>query len=647
MDFLYNQKKSWGIRMSRIAVLLPRDFMLEQAKKVIEEEQMEIDILKVIRTADSVYEARKAVDEGADIIVARGIQAAFIKKYTNIPLAEMVLTGQEMGRLIVKAKRVLDRKHPSIAIIGFKNMYSDMTYFEEIFAITLKTYFIEALEESEEAVEQAAGDGAHLIIGGDVVGGLAERRGIPTLFIESTEDSIRNALVMAGKMSYAAEVEKNHIAQFETVLDTSNNGIIQIDEEKKITIVNRLAEEIIGKKSDEVSGKGIRDVIPGLQLEYVDGVLNGKRDTYTTSTRIGKTALMITMTPIQYEEQIRGAILTCYRLTAQRSKDAEQYREMYLHGYIARHHFESISETSEKMKQALEMAKMFALSTKPVLIYGEEGTEKELFAQCIHNNSAYKSGPFVSINCSGMPEQMQLDRLFGNPDSADESMKKGALLLGELGTVLISEVERLSLVAQYRLYRAIQYETLLRNDLEKSQTLDNRIVVTSRTNLGICVSEGTFREDLYYLLTGLTVEIPPLRERTRDIEIRVERCRSEFQKRYSKFLKVSEGAMQELKSYPWPGNEIQLESFCERMFLTTQKKTIYEDYVKQLFDELYPSIELHENEKKMVVYKHPEAIRLAELLEKHQGNRAAVAKELNISTTTLWRHIKKYGVDYS
>lgn len=633
--------------MAKIAVLLPRDFMLEQAKKVIEEDQMDVDILKVISTADSVYEARKAVEDGADIVVARGIQAAFIKKYTNIPLAEMVLTGQEMGRLIVKAKQMLDQEHPQIAIIGFRNMYSDMTYFEEIFQITLKTYFIETMEGSEEAVEQAAGDGAQLLIGGDVVNSLAERRGLKTLFIESTEDSIRNALNVARKMEYAAEVEKNHIAQFETVLDTSANGIIRIDEEKKITIVNRLAEEIIGKKSETVAGKGIRDVIPGLQLEYVEGVLAGKRDTYTTSVRIGKTALMITMTPIQYEEQIRGAILTCYRLTAQKSKDAGQYREMYLHGYIAKHHFGQIGETSEKMKQALEKAKMFALSMKSVLIYGEEGTEKELFAQCIHNNSAYKSGPFVSVNCSGMSEQMQLDRLFGNSDSTDESMKKGALLLGELGTVLISEVERLSLVAQYRLYRAIQYETLLRNDLEKSQTLNNRIIVTARTNLGICVSEGTFREDLYYLLNGLAVQIPPLRERTRDIEIIVKRCRGEFQKRYNKFLKVSEGALQELKAYPWPGNEIQLESFCERMFLTTQKKTIYEDYVKALFDELYPSIELHENEKKMVVYKYPEAIRLAELLEKYQGNRAAVAKELNISTTTLWRHIKKYGVDHS
>jgi len=631
--------------MSKIAVLLPREFMLEQAKKIIEEEQLDIDILRVIKTADSVYEARRAVEEGAGIIVARGGQAAFIKKYTNIPIAEIVLTAQEMGRLIKRAKEILAKTNPSVAIIGFKNMYGDMTYFEEIFDITLKTYFIETIEETDDMIGLALQEGADLIIGGDVANELAKARNVPAIFIESTEDSIRNALSTASKMSYAAELEKTHIAQFETVLDTSVNGIIKINTAKEITNVNRMGEELLGKKNSEVMGAGLTEVIPELESEYIEAVLNGLRDTYTTSIKIAKTSVMFSMAPIQYENRIGGAILTCYKLTALKNRDSEQYREMYLHGYIAKHHFSDLPVNGEMMKRIIEMARMYALSTRPVLIYGEEGTEKEVLAQCIHNNSSYKSGPFVSVNVSSMTEQMQLDRLFGNACAEDDSLKKGALAIGDLGTVLIAEVEKLTPVAQYRLYRAIRYEALLQNDLEKSQTLDNRVIVTAGKNLAICVKEGGFREDLYYLLNGLTLEIPPLRERPRDIAAIVNRCKDEFSKRYAKYLRISDEGMKCLQSYGWYGNELQLECFCERLFLTTPKKTIHEDYVRLLLDDLYPAAEITSQTKRVVVYKHPEAEKINELLSKHQGSRAAVAREMGISATTLWRHMKKYGVN--
>ena len=115
--------------MSKIAILLPKAYMLEQAKRVIEEDSLDIDILKVIKTPDSVYEARQVVELGAEVILARGVQAAFIRQYTNIPVAELTLTGQEIGLMIASAKKkVPGNKHPHIAFIGFKNMVRDMTY---------------------------------------------------------------------------------------------------------------------------------------------------------------------------------------------------------------------------------------------------------------------------------------------------------------------------------------------------------------------------------------------------------------------------------------------------------------------------------------------------------------------------------------
>ena len=631
--------------MSKIAILLPKEYMLEQARNVIREDELDIDILKVIKTSDSVYEARQAVEQGAEVVLARGVQAAFIRQYTNIPVAELTLTGQEIGLMIASAKKkVPDKKCPQIALIGFKNMFSDTTYADELFDIRLKFYDITAIEQAAEKVDLAIQEGADVLLGGDTVNALAAQKGIPAQFIDSTEESIRSAIGVAKKMILTAEAEKNFTAQFETVLDNSYNGILEIDENKEIMIVNRAGEELFHKKASQLEGTALEKVIPELEQRYIDDVLSGKRDSFMTSVYVAGVPMMLTAAPIQYENKIRGAIISLYRNASVRKNDADELHSYYLKGYVAHAHFSDIRITGKEMEYCVELSKMYALSKNPVLICGEDGTDKEKLAQCIHNNSSYKAGPFVAVNCSGMTEQMQVDRLFGNPDAEDESMKKGALAIGDHGTIVISEIEKLSLLCQYRLYRAIRYDSLIQNDLERSQTLDNRIIAITGADLYQYVEQGRFRQDLYYLLNSLTVEIPPLRKRPQDIRAIVEDCRVRFTKRYARFPKIAEGAMEALAGFGWQGNEIQLESFCERLFLTSPKKTITSDYVYFLLDTLYPVKERISEDGTTVIYQHPEAARLTELLEKHQGNRSAVAKELGISTTTLWRRMKKYGV---
>ena len=631
--------------MSKIAVLLPKEYMLEQARKVIQEKNADIDILKVIKTSDSVYEARKAMEQGAGIIVARGVQAAYIREYTNIPVAEIILTGQEIALMVAAAKKLIpEKKHLQIALIGFESMFSDTSYFDELFGITLKTYFMKSMEQAAEKVELAIAEGADVLLGGDTVNSLASQRNFPSCFINSTEESIRSALAMAEHMALSAETEKTYAAQFETVLDNANNGIFEIDEKRKITIINRTVEELLKKSAEKVKGEALESFFPELDIKYVNDVLEGRRDMFTTSTYLAGIPMMITVAPVQYEEKICGAIISCYRYISAQKSNTDELHSHYLKGYVAKARFSDMRITGKEMEYCVELSRMYALSKSPVLIRGEGGTEKEFLAQCIHNNSSYKTGPFVTINCSGMSEQMQMDRIFGNPASEDIGIQKGGLAVGDLGTVLIAEIEKLTPVCQYRLYRAIRYEDLIQNDLERSQTLDNRIIATTSVDLGQLVKEGRFREDLYYLLNGLVVEIPPLRKRKEGIRSIVEECRTKFSRRYAKFPKISEDAMEALMEFPWPGNELQLETFCERMLLTTMKKTIAGDFVHFLLNELYPQTKSEQEDGKTVIYQHPEAVELQTLLEKYRGNRSAVAKEMGISTTTLWRRMKKYGI---
>ena len=157
--------------------------------------------------------------------------------------------------------------------------------------------------------------------------------------------------------------------------------------------------------------------------------------------------------------------------------------------------------------------------------------------------------------------------------------------------------------------------------------------------------EGKFRKDLYYAITTLTLTPVPLRERREDL-IRFAQYHIEnYCKLYSRYIKLTRGAIERIAEYPWEGNEHQLKNFCEKLVLSSTRRSVDEVQVDQLLNESYPFDLRRRPEKHIVVYKDPEAAHIAELLEKHNGNRTMVAKEMNISTTTLWRKIKKHQIN--
>lgn len=151
--------------MGKIALLVSREEMLYQAHNILQEKQYGIGEMRVIRTADAVSEARQSIAGGASIIIARGLQASLIKQYTDIPVVEIVITAQEMALLVIKAKQILKKDNPVIAVVGFQNMFCDMSYFDMIYGIELRTYYVDKGAELEAAAMQAVQDGVDLMIG--------------------------------------------------------------------------------------------------------------------------------------------------------------------------------------------------------------------------------------------------------------------------------------------------------------------------------------------------------------------------------------------------------------------------------------------------------------------------------------------------
>ncbi len=633
--------------MVKIGMLLPEADMVPMAEKVVKDMNVEIACLKAISSVDVVNEARLAVEAGAKIVIARGYQAKMIKQYTNIPLIEMKLHAQEIGLLLQKAKLMVKKEHPVIALIAFDNMLCDVSYMEELFGVTLKVAVMKRSEETPGILDKMEAYHPDLVIGGEITCNEAERRGYLTLFYRATEESIKEALESARAMAFATEIEKQNTAQFETVLDTSFNGIVKVNMHGNIIVVNKLVEKLIGKEKEDVVGCALTEVFPQIDMDLVGRILKGESENLSTSISLGNKAFMLLMAPIEYDEVINGAIITLHQIADGARGAKRESNKMLLHGFSAKTDFGSIYTENVSMKKVLEDAKTFALSESPILIYGQAGIEDYLIAEAVHNNSNRKAGPYVSINMRGMDKEHQMEELFRREpvESQRDMAGKGAMIKADHGTLFIKGMEHLTLRVQHQILRTMLSRAQMRTDAQPIDALDVRIIGSSKVNLKQMVQQGTFSEEFYYMLQGLTLKVPSLNQRVEDLRHYFDREIGRYSEMYNRHLKITDGGYQKLAKLPWNGNTIQLKAFCERLVLSTEKRVVDEIVLQKLFEELYPEMKETKGESRMVIYRSPESIELSEILERCHGNRNLAAKELGISTTTLWRRMKKYGVE--
>ncbi len=633
--------------MVKIGMLLPEADMVPMAEKVVKDMNVEIACLKAISSVDVVNEARLAVEAGAKIVIARGYQAKMIKQYTNIPLIEMKLHAQEIGLLLQKAKLMVKKEHPVIALIAFDNMLCDVSYMEELFGVTLKVAVMKRSEETPGILDKMEAYHPDLVIGGEITCNEAERRGYLTLFYRATEESIKEALESARAMAFATEIEKQNTAQFETVLDTSFNGIVKVNMHGNIIVVNKLVEKLIGKEKEDVVGCALTEVFPQIDMDLVGRILKGESENLSTSISLGNKAFMLLMAPIEYDEVINGAIITLHQIADGARGAKRESNKMLLHGFSAKTDFGSIYTENVSMKKVLEDAKTFALSESPILIYGQAGIEDYLIAEAVHNNSNRKAGPYVSINMRGMDKEHQMEELFRREpvESQRDMAGKGAMIKADHGTLFIKGMEHLTLRVQHQILRTMLSRAQMRTDAQPIDALDVRIIGSSKVNLKQMVQQGTFSEEFYYMLQGLTLKVPSLNQRVEDLRHYFDREIGRYSEMYNRHLKITDGGYQRLAKLPWNGNTIQLKAFCERLVLSTEKRVVDEIVLQKLFEELYPEMKETKGESRMVIYRSPESIELSEILERCHGNRNLAAKELGISTTTLWRRMKKYGVE--
>jgi DNA-binding NtrC family response regulator len=309
--------------------------------------------------------------------------------------------------------------------------------------------------------------------------------------------------------------------------------------------------------------------------------------------------------------------------------------------------FDQLVGESQAMQRVYGLVEMVAGSDVTVLLTGESGTGKELVARAIHHKSPRADGPFISLNCGALPENLIESELFGYEKGAFTgaiSTKVGRFELADGGTLLLDEIGELSLKSQVDFLRVLEMKEFRRLGGTKLIKVDTRIIAATNRNLGEAVKQGDFREDLFYRLNVVPIKLPPLRERGDDIPLLVETFLPEFCAQHQRAPKeVSREAMRLLRLYAWPGNIRQLRNLMERLVVTVKDATIHPAHLPE---EIQAS---KEDVRTMMItlgtsIQQIERQVIERTLKEVTNHRENAAKLLGISLRTLQYKIKEYGI---
>ena len=447
-------------------------------------------------------------------------------------------------------------------------------------------------------------------------------------------------------------MERSLENQTRIILDSIADGVFTVDSDWKITSFNRGAEKITGIKAQEAIDRHCWDVFRASICENRCAL----RETMKTAKPIVNQSIFIVNAkghriPISISTALLkekdGKVIGGVETFRDLSVVEELRREL-----ASRRSFFDIITKNEEMNRLFGILEQVAESNTTVLLVGESGTGKELFAKAIHSLSQRKQGPIITINCGALPDNLLESELFGYKAGAFTDAKKdkpGRLALAEGGTLFLDEIGDISPALQVRLLRVLQdkiYEPL---GSTKSVKADVRVVAATNSDLETQVSEGRFRQDLYYRINVVRLVLPPLRQRKEDIPLLADHFIRKYNRLNGKEIQaLSSEVFPVLMSHDFPGNVRELENIIEYASVVCKNTLIGTEHLPDyLVLELNgtSSVRTQKSRGKSVSWANTEKNFIREALKENNWSRSATAAQLGIHTTTLWRKIKRLNIE--
>jgi len=430
------------------------------------------------------------------------------------------------------------------------------------------------------------------------------------------------------------------------ILDSISEAVFTVDLDWRITSFNRAAEEITGIRRQEAVGKYCRDVLRADVCET--------DCTLAATMQTGKPIMNKAVHIIDAEGKRRAIAISTALLKDTKGKvigGVETFRDMSMIEQLrkeieGRYSCEDIISQSHKMQNLFAILPNIAESSTTILIEGESGTGKELFARAIHNLSFRKDKPFVAVNCGALPDTLLESELFGYKAGAFTDAKKdkpGRFALAQGGTIFLDEIGDVSASVQVKLLRVLQDKTYEPVGGVSSVKADVRIITATNKKLDSLVKEDKFRDDLYYRINVMKLELPPLRDRKEDIPLLVDHFIGRFNRLHNKNICcVTNEVTAALLAYDYPGNVRELENIIEHCFVLCEGEIIE---AKHLPSSVRPVLKTESAEgSEPATIKQMEIILITQSLRRNNGNKTAAAKQLGIDKSTLFRKMKAFDI---
>ncbi|WP_092590690.1 sigma 54-interacting transcriptional regulator [Acidaminobacter hydrogenoformans] len=658
----------------------------ERIKEVLKHRNLDFPVFEA--TMDTAYEiATKSIRLGTKVIVCRGGTASYLRDKVDVPVVDIRHGFIDIHMSMEKALKV----SPRVGVIGYSNLCEAASDYKKIMNSNFPIAEVSNDTDIERKLVEFIELGIEVVIGGLQLSEAAKKYNICQIMGEADPAAINQSL---NEALHDLKIENERKEKFETInsiLNCTSEGIVGIEKNGRIMHINDIAKKMLKYTNQDY----IKEIIPTSLL--FDTLKTGVPH-FNELTNVGDNSVVICSVPIAVEGNTIGVVVTIQEENKIQTLDREIRKKHLSTGHIAKKTFKDIVGNSKKINEVVDRAVKYSKTDSTILILGETGVGKEVFAQSIHNHSVRKNQPFVAINCAALPENILESELFGYVKGAFTGArnegKAGIFELAHMGTVFLDEIGEISTNVQVKLLRVLQEKEVSRIGDDKIFPIDVRVLAASNKNLIEEIRRGNFREDLYYRLCVLELEIPPLRERKDDISDLLNFFISNNKKRK---IEISQDAIALLCNYEWPGNVRQLSNIVERLLVNYDGGAINKDQVAELLKNIdykkehfqyvdvnspskteeklisliekiiiinderqkdgkqskYVKIENNQPKIDSVVideavnktkYEHWEIEIIKDALRESMGKREQAAELLGISTTTLWRKMKKLNI---
>ncbi len=607
---------------------------------------------------DAVPTARALIQEGYDVVLGHGGTGGLIARRIGQPVVNIPITMLDITNALLTAAQ----KGRRMAITSFAAGREGFEIVTGILGMKVRQIIFNSQRELEDGVNAAVREGVDIIVGGGVSRRIADRLAVKSVIIKPGGQSIQEALDQARALAAARRREIEHHEQLRTILTIMDDGLISVDGFGNLNFFNRMAETLLGTELAPHLGRPVSGPVESLGLlEVLSSGANKPNDII----RINDNELVVSCLPILLDGQVNGAVGLLKEGRAIHAIDRKLRERIHRQGFRARYTMADIVAASPGMQKLITRAERYAQTEAAILVNGETGTGKELLAHALHNHSRRRQAPFVAVNCAALPETLLESELFGYEEGAFTGAKKGGKIglfeLADRGTIFLDEIGDIAANLQVRLLRVLESMEVMRVGGDRIVPVDVRVISSTHKDLRTEVHAGRFREDLYYRLAVLSLNIPPLRHRRQDIPELLAPLLRQYGQSAACF---SADMLSRLQSHAWPGNIREMNSLVESYLILLGDRRCDEGLFTELCDEHSPppppAADSETSTPTQAASASAPAVdtAVASFSLRHQletckheiiqrtlaqcgQNKTRTARRLGISTNTLWRALRR------